>query len=292
MGSLDKHKGLLPLNALRGIRLGLSVSGSADLVRLGLLENHFRIALGEIARCVLYSGGQIVYGGHLDPRGYTAFLIHELKRYGGEKNPSLHICLAWQEHRKLSTSKLEKQNNSLGVLGTITCLDVDGNPIDPIKGRSEHPIPETDECVHTKSLTALRHYMAEHVDAQIFIGGRHEGFHGDVPGLIEEAIITLEAGRSIYLVGGFGGVTLDIIRALEIDDGSWFPRGINERVSRQQLRKGLSRLEKIRRNSKWVGLRNGLSDDENRKLATTHRPSEIATLICLGLGRKYAKHAH
>ncbi|MDE0152469.1 MAG: hypothetical protein OXN23_01195 [Gammaproteobacteria bacterium] len=292
MNSLAKHKGLLPPSALRGIRLGLSVSDSADLARLGLLEIHFRIALGEIARCVLLSGGEIVYGGHLDPRGYTAFLMHELKRYGEEQNPSLHICLAWQEHRKLSISEFQKQNKSLGMLGTITCLDVDGAPIDPTKGRSERPIPETDSEVRAKSLTALRRYMAEHVDAQIFIGGKREGYHGDMPGLIEEAIITLKTSRSIYLAGGFGGVTLDIIRALEIDSGSWFPQGTSKQTSCQRVIKGIGKLEKIKKSSKGVDLRNGLSDVENRKLATTHRPSEIAALICLGLSRKFAKHVH
>ncbi len=48
---------LLPSNALANVRLGISVSDSPDLARLGLLETHFRLALGEIARCVLVSGG-------------------------------------------------------------------------------------------------------------------------------------------------------------------------------------------------------------------------------------------
>lgn len=48
---------LLPPDALRGMRLGISVSESTDLGRLGLLEEHFRLALGEITRVVLVSGG-------------------------------------------------------------------------------------------------------------------------------------------------------------------------------------------------------------------------------------------
>ena len=35
----------------------------------------------------------------------------------------------------------------------------------------------------------------------------------------------------------------------------------------------------------WSALRNGLSDDQNRHLAVTHRPAEIAMLVSLGLGR-------
>lgn len=35
----------------------------------------------------------------------------------------------------------------------------------------------------------------------------------------------------------------------------------------------------------WSALRNGLTDDQNRHLAVTHRPAEIAMLVSLGLGR-------
>ena len=46
---MNKRNRLLPPDALAGIRLGISVSESSDLMRLGLLESHFRVALGEIA---------------------------------------------------------------------------------------------------------------------------------------------------------------------------------------------------------------------------------------------------
>src|SRR6266436_8912151 len=91
---------LLPSNALTNVRLGISVSDSPDLARLGLLETHFRLALGEMGRCVLLASGRLVYGGHLDPSGYTAFLARELERYAQRDRPLL-LCLSWSEHRKL-----------------------------------------------------------------------------------------------------------------------------------------------------------------------------------------------
>jgi hypothetical protein len=75
------NNGLLPRDALSGVRLGLSVSASPDLGRLGLLETHFKLALAEITRLIVVSGGQLAYGGHLDANGYTAFMSHELERY-------------------------------------------------------------------------------------------------------------------------------------------------------------------------------------------------------------------
>ena len=283
-----KKEKILPSNALEEIRLGISVSDSADLPRLGLLENHFRLAIGEITRCVLVSGGHITYGGHLDPEGYTAFLVHELHRYNRRDRP-LGICLAWQEHRKLSIKKLGEQKNSLGLCGEITCLNVDGIPVDPAENRPDDPVPELSDEMRKQSLPSMRRYMAKNTHGRIFIGGKREGFQGNLPGLVEEAIIALEGNQPVYLAGGFGGVTMDIVRALGVDDGSWFPVRPDAPVPDARLTKGLNILADIREQSDWRGLENGLSDDENRKLATTHRPSEIATLLTLGLGRRFHK---
>src|SRR5688572_6584075 len=129
----NKNPFLLPPDALAGIRLGISVSDSPDLLRLGLLEAHFRMALGEIARCVLVSGGQLAYGGHLQPHGYTSFLVQELERYSRRDRP-LRVCLAWSEHRRMTLSALSAEKTKLGLYGEIVCLDADGVVVDAAIG--------------------------------------------------------------------------------------------------------------------------------------------------------------
>ena len=192
---------LLPSNALTNIRLGISVSDSPDLARLGFLETHFRLALGEIARCVLVSGGHLTYGGHLRADGYTTFLIQELHRYSRRDSP-LHICLAWQEHRKLTVTALKKQQQSLGLHGKIICLDPEGRIIDPSQDRSEEPVTmDADAELASKSLTAMRRYMAKNTNGRIFLGGKRKGFQGDLPGLVEECLLSLSVGQPIYLAG-------------------------------------------------------------------------------------------
>ncbi len=284
-----ERKRVLPSDALSGIRLGISVSGSPDLGRLGLLESHFRLALGEIARCVLLGGGTLGYGGHLDPEGYTAFLVKELQRYGSRDRP-LRVFLAWPEHRKLSVSEIGKQKELLGLCGEIVCLDVDGAKIDPFKDRPEEAVEETDEAATRSGLTAMRGHMAENTDGRIFLGGRRAGFQGDMPGLVEEAIMAVEKGQPVYLAGGFGGVTLDMVRALGADDGSILPTGAEEPARRdERLVRGLEKLADAHSRTGRKGLDNGLTGSENGKLAVTHRPSEIAALVSLGLGRRFAE---
>lgn len=277
---------LLPSNSLKDICLGLSVSESPDLNRLGLLETHLQLALAEIARCILVAGGKLAYGGHLLPGGYTSFLVKELHKYGRRDRPLL-ICLAWQEHRRFSLTELNSKSEDLGLYGKIISLDPDGQEINIAEGRSEDAQVPGNPELRKKALSSMRRYMGSKIQGRILIGGKRHGFQGKMPGLMEEALISLEMQQPLYLAGGFGGVTTDIIEALEIDDGNWLPRKPHTPPEDQRLSEGKNRLHQLTKSPKWSGMDNGLSPEENQHLATTHRPSEIATLVSLGLGRYY-----
>lgn len=279
---------ILPSSALTGLRIGLSVSESPDLERLGLLEVHFRLALAEIARCVLLSGGSLAYGGHLDPEGYTSFLLKELQRYGRRDRPLL-VRLAWQEHRALRLSELDASRRELALHGRIVCLNRAGQEIDPGEGRGEEPRPVDDPRVREQALTSLRRYLGAHTQGRVLIGGKRHGFQGELPGLMEEALISIEIRQPLYLAGGFGGVTTDIIQALGVDDGVWQPRRPDAPADDPRLLAGRARLEALASAGTWTGVNNGLSDEENQRLAASHRPSDIATLVSLGLGRRYRR---
>jgi hypothetical protein len=168
---------ILPLNALHGVRVGVSVSESVDLAQLGLTEGHFRLALGEIARSVLMLGGNLAYGGHLNPSGYTAFLASELRRYARRNRPLL-VCLAWSEHRRLRLSELEAAVRDLGLYGRIVYLDVDGQPIQPDAGRTEDASPEADAALVARGLTSLRRFMTRETGGRVLMGVSEPGFRG------------------------------------------------------------------------------------------------------------------
>jgi hypothetical protein len=275
---------LLPSEVLRGACIAISVSESPDLERLGLLEIHFRLALGEIARSVLVSGGTLAYGGYLRREGYTTFLIQELQKYGRRDSPLL-ICLAWQEHRELKLSELNARADELGLLGRIVCLDPDGGETDPARDRDEAAQSIADPALRWRALTGMRRYMAAHTHGRVLLGGRRGGFQGEIPGLMEEALISLERAHPVYLAGGFGGVTADIAQALGVDDGAWLPPLADALPPDPRWEDGCARLRAHAASPAWTGPNNGLSDDENRRLAASHRPSDIAALVSLGLGR-------
>jgi SLOG cluster2 len=275
---------LLPSDALHGTRIAISASESADLDRLGLMEIHFRLALAEIGRCVLASGGALAYGGHLRPDGYTPFLIHELQKFGRRDSPLL-ICLAWQEHRELPLSEIAVRRKDLGLLGRIVCLDPDGHEVDPAAGRQEAPHKVEDLALRRRALTGMRRFMATQTQGRALIGGKRTGFQGEIPGLMEEVLISLEQNHPVYLAGGFGGVTADIAQALGVDNGHWLPPLDDAPPPDPRWETGRARLSALAAARGPNGQRNGLTPEENRRLAASHRPSEIATLVSLGLGR-------
>lgn len=280
------HKQLLGAESLTGLTLGISVSESADLERLGFLETHFRLALAEIARCVVVSGGNLVYGGHLRPDGYTSFLVRELERYN-RRNQPLVSCLAWSEHRAMTLNQLRNEQKSLGLLGRLVCLDIAGAPIDPTQGRGEDVQPVENKLA-TQALSGLRQYLSNNSDARAFIGGKRGGYQGTMPGLLEEALYAFEKGQPVYLVGGFGGITLDIARAVGLDDAKRMHDFDGTQQQDKGTTNGLVQIVERAKKTNFQSLSNGLSDDENKRLVACYRPSEIATLIGLGLGRKFA----
>lgn len=275
---------LLARESLRELRLGISVSESADLARLGLLETHLRLALAEVARAMLIAGARIFYGGHLNPSGYTSFLRAEMEKYSRRDRP-LTVCLAWQEHRRIPLVDLIAAEEDIGLYGKIVYLSADGQEVRRDFERTELAEPIEDPVLRRQALTALREHMTTQTHARLHLGGKRTGFQGRYPGVLEEALLSIKAQRPVFLAGGFGGVTLDITRVLGLD-----PKGLLSEIGADKerdagLSEGLALIEAAAQETGWRAEQNGLSHDENLRLATTHRPSEVASLVALGLGR-------
>lgn len=281
---------LLPPGALAGVRLGISVSDSPDLDRLGLTDTHVRLALSEVVRRVLVGGGTLAYGGHLGEKGYTPFLMDELRRYGSPTNNPLLVCLAWPVHRGLRLSEIDQARERLGLYGVIECLDADGKVVAPDLDRGDAPVPVAEEEEERQAYAAMRRYMRSRTHGRFVAGGKRAEFQGAIPGIMEEVLIALEEPEQpVYLAGGFGGATADTARALGVDALDWLPEDPNGTKEDARVQEGRLQLQALRKTRGRRRLANGLTPKENRRLAGTHRPSEVADLVALGLGRVFAK---
>ena len=272
---------LLEPDALTGKAVGISVSESPDLPQLGLLEDHFRLALAEIARTVLVSGGDIYYGGHLRPDGYTVFLLEELQKYGRRDKP-LKICLNWAEHQSMTQGQVKDQREQIGLFGDLIFLDKQGKPMAEKDKDYEQGADISDED-RSMALTGLRHFLASSTNARVLIGGKNSGFQGAMPGLVEEMLYSIRSCQPVFLAGGFGGITSDILKVVCPEHVEWFPE--RKSALEERTTTGLALLQDAFIAEEWSNDLNGLTDEENALLAATYRPSELAALVGLGLGR-------
>lgn len=276
---------LLPSDALAGVSVAVSVSESADLGRLGLRAEHVSYAVSEIARAVLTSGGNLVYGGRVHPRGFTHLLLDELVRYGGARQ-KLTVCLAAPEHIKLSLSFLDRLEDDLVPSCRLTFLDDDGNPTDPRAGRDNDPVePATPNGAAAYS--SMRRHVAAVSHAQVVVGGQLDGFRGAMPGVVEETIAAAEAGHPVYVAAGFGGAAALVIRELGLADTSWLPDGVPARPADDRVQTANERLRAAARTRRDL-FQAGLNPADRELLAWSHRPGEIASLTALGLARTVA----
>ena len=276
---------LFPRDALHGIRVGISVSDSDDLGRLGLSQAHAEIAVGEIARAVLVAGGRLVYGGRVRPSGFTQYLMHEVRRYGRDSE-ALTLCLAAPEHRKLSQHELDAIDREFGIKGRIVCLDESGREIEGILGsKAEDPDPVPVAEV-AQAYSSMRRYMGTITDARVLIGGALSDFAGAMPGIIEEAIVAVEACQPIYVSAGFGGASALVAQRLQIDDLSWAPADFPTRPEDERIDRAVNRLDTAAALSGWSLSICGLDTRDLEQLAVSHRAGEIASLVVGGLARR------
>lgn len=268
---------VLSRHALDGLKVALSVSRSADLLRLGLTETHCRLVVAEIARAVVLAGGTVMYGGHLEKTGYTEILLNEAQRYQ-ESNEAFRVYLAEPVYREISLENLSKADQRLGAAGSLTLIDGKGSIV---------PIPQAHEGSQTATpaaaFTAMRTVVSVEADARVAVGGMLADYQGSEPGVIEETRLSVAKGAPLYVAAGYGGAGFAIARQLGIGTTEdWAPAEVPLHGADEAVAEALTRLEDAMTEA---SRKDGLGDDERRILSETHRPGDIATLVVRGLAR-------
>lgn len=266
---------LIEPNSVAGIAVAISVSDSSDLQRLGLTQLHGRLAVAELARAIFLAGGSIIYGGDLRTNGFTWVLVDEARRYSA-RSRTLTICLAAGVHRALPSGEVRKARSLLGKTGEILRLDEHGNPL------ADGARPGASVSAAAE-LSAMRRYITSQARARVVVGGRLEGYAGRMPGVLEEALLSIRSRQPLYAAGGFGGAGLAVCRALGTEPVGWAPEDLPAGVA------GITdQLEEIREAADRVSqprTPDGLNELERQQLGVTHRPGDIATLVVRGLSR-------
>ncbi len=284
--------------------IALSISESPDIEVLGLSLMHLQDATVEFARYLFAAGARIFYGGDLRPGGFTEILFNLVRTYPlsvRESSPGRSVVnyLAWPRWLRMTNAQ------KADILGLAEIHEV-SLPSDLCADMGTYMEPDSTEhrYVWARCLTAMRERMNGDLDARIVLGGRLINYQGCYPGILEETLLALRNGKPIYVLGGFGGCAARIADALE----GRTPRDLTE--SFQFEHNGYRELtdfynKKVKEDSfvgtpidyKKVldviqrtgasGLRNGLNEEENRRLFRAVHVPELIALVLKGLSQVF-----
>ena len=280
---------------LRPKTIGISISDSPDMKVLGFGNGHLRDAMTEVATYLLASGDDLAYGGDLRENGFTWTLFELASRY--TRQPSMFISnsrtdqelvgrlvgeivpplrrvvnyFAWPVHIRMTNDQLDSLSEEVDNVADLKFLDREGGSI-TLEQRREIPTSDPDDATWVEGLTAMRRTMRDEIDARILLGGRVEDYKGRMPGVAEEALLSLQSGQPVFLLGCFGGCARDIAETLGLAD-TWS----GSRPSWE----GLQEFEGYGPDN----LKNGLSTEENRVLAQSPYIDQWLPLLLRGLRR-------
>lgn len=257
---------------LSQMAVAVSISDSPDMPQLGLGPEHLRDATAEVARHLLAMGARLVYGGDLRRDGFTSMLFEIVERHRrdadvGDDRAGVVSYLPWPVHRQQSATDLRSMANDLSGYAEVHFLDRQGRdiPLDQLPANGSGS--SADEW--SDSLTAMRDVTTKAIDARVVLGGAVANFKGRMPGIAEEALMSLHARQPVFLLGGFGGCTKDLASELKLTGA----RSTSNNWSGREAFSSFTAAD----------LNNGLTVAENETLAQSVHVDEIVALTLRGL---------
>jgi len=296
----------------------VSISESDDARVCGLSPQHFDTLTDEIHLYLLLAGLKIAYGGALrgslsGTSNFTLRLLELVRTYGklaeGVSAPPLAGAILnvapWPLRLGYGDSEWKLFSGNVARYEPAPRPDLpwsDDELFPPAAGGrvlgSDTPLRR---YAWARGLTTMRERITELSQARLVIGGKLTGFSGLVPGVIEEAWLSLSGKTPLYVVGGFGGAArvvsdrLSGMARVEFSE-DWARQNIPDYAAAQALyaRHGGESLSMAGlgadiaaygRMGPATALHNGLDDEENRELMDCTDPQRIAGLVLAGLGR-------
>lgn len=203
---------------LRKKLIGLSISESIDIEKVGFSEVHFQDSLVELARYLLACGANLAYGGDVKYEGtfnYAEILFDLIENFSQEfKDEDVRVInyICYPLYKRIPDEIKAR------YIKRVIFKNIDPSEIDisndnwqvTIKGQSVK-----DLYTWAVSLNEMRIKMNNDLYARIVMGGKVTGFKGKYPGIVEEVMLSLKSNKPTYLIGAYGGAALSVISAIK-----------------------------------------------------------------------------
>ena len=296
-----------------GKTLGISMALADDLASIGLSPTHLECAVAEVSQMMLIGGGSLLYAGapgtHVPD--LTTAIMDTVSSYTASVKAYTHLSGDPEQHDihpgdmfslavpyvVLNTSesikRLDEAANHFSGYASILVLDENGLKIEDF---DDLPPWQGDSNETARALHHIRQALPQYCDARLLIGGKTRrqstdipnGYIGDFPGIVEEALYTLRKGQPLFIAGGFGGAAALLARELGLGRDLPVPdEALAEIKLCDAYRKAVDEIKE-----RFDPTRTGLNDDDLRCLATTQRASELGALIAKGLSSLSVQHSN
>lgn len=289
------------------LNVGLSISELIDSesVYTGQFKEHLIHLSQDLARYLLNANTNLVYGGDLRQDGFTNFLFNEayiLQNRFLKETPPIQNYIAFPIYNKNPEEVINWQAHYTNVAKMINA-----EPPEDIKIECGDcktfivPNSTPHKYIWNRSLTNMREIMIDSCDVRICAGGKHSGYKGCMPGVLEEILIAVDKKKPLYLLGGFGGVVSDVCKIIETGQ---LPTKLTENWQIENNENYEDLLEYIKERGtnkynydqlteilKWEILENnGLNQEENLRLFETPFIEEAIYLIIKGLNNIFSEN--
>lgn len=195
-----------------------------DLKRLGLTVHEMNSFTVQMAQALIANEATVAFGHDWRDNG----VMQEIYRFGEahqdvvlseeKRNGLIKNYCFWGMKPGLSD---RERGHLRGILDIIECDRPDDTRLGNYKLLSEVPV-ELRAYAFARALSAMRRKMTKSVFARVCLGGRdmdprhpENGPSGRCPGVVEEALMSCLVGQPLYLSALLGGVTEQVIRAIQ-----------------------------------------------------------------------------
>jgi hypothetical protein len=227
---------------LDGRLVAISVSDAPDRARLGFPQREIDRAVLSICTALVRAGAEIGYGGNLDPDGYTFKIFRHLAgAYASTRDTPFHHFIPEPVARFTRYEDLYAILNEGRGIVRIEVARGDAFVLARPGGggiRLGEQVVQDDAQLAAwfatvpdrspaQAHSAARRMVTARADARVILGGKMgvltdpaDAYDGAMPGVVEEAILTLEASKPLVVLGSFGGAARDIAIALGLMDSA------------------------------------------------------------------------
>jgi len=297
--------------------ISVSISVSDDMRKHGLSPAHFDTLTDEIHLYLLLAGLKIAYGGALKGSftGASNFTLRLFELVRAYSKLAEDVNAAPLQGAILNVAPwplcLDYGDSEFKLFGKIARYEQAPRPDLPWPDNELFPVGAAGRCLDSdtpqrryawaRGLTAMRGRITVLSQARLVIGGKVKGFSGLLPGVVEEAWLSLKQQHPVYIAGGFGGATRalsDLLLGIERAEFSadWARGNIDDYEAARALytqhggefhsmaQMG-AEIAAMGRQGLAAALNNGLDEAENRELMRSTDPQRIAGLVLAGLAR-------